>query len=144
MTTEELKALLFAVIEEEFTPNPVPLLKRWAGGKLVLQPDNDTQSKEIPLEVFFRKVIGVRESLRVLEQKINNHDSLSQEDKMTFASYVTKCYGSLTTFNVLFKEDKDKFYGAGTGSGDGGDGGDGSKPKMTIGQAKKKLGLNEY
>jgi len=142
MTTDELKQLLIDVIEEEFTPNPIPLAKRWSGGKMVLQPDNDTQAKEIPLEIFFRKVVGVREALRVLEQKINNHDALSGEDKMTFAGYITKCYGSLTTFNVLFKEDKDKFVGAGTGSGVGG--GDDDKPKMSVGQAKKKLGLNEY
>ena len=143
MNTEELKQLLFAVIEEEFTPNPVPLAKRWAGGKIVLQPDNDTQAKEIPLEVFFRKVVGVREALRVLEQKINNHDSLTPEDKATFAGYVTKCYGSLTTFNILFKEDKHKFVGAGSGSVST-DGGESTEPKMSVGQAKKKLGLNEY
>lgn len=137
--SEDLKRLIFDIIDEEFTPRPVELAKRWSGGKIILQPDNDTQPKEIPLDVFFKKLIGVRESLRVLEQKINNHPQLSSEDKMNFAAYITKCYGSLTTFNILFKEEKDKFVGAGRGNDD-------QEPasKMTVGEAKKKLGLNEY
>lgn len=141
LTVQELKKLLFDVIEEEFSPMPIPLAKRWAGGKIILQPDNDTQAKEVPLEVFFKKLTGIRESLRVLEQKLNNHDALSQEDKVTFQAYVSKCYGSLTTFNVLFKEDKHKFVGAGERKA-GADEAD--APAKTIGEARKKLGLNEY
>ena len=91
------------------------------------------------MEVFFKKILTVRDSLRVLEQKINGNSSLSQEDKVTYQSYVTKGYGALTTFNVLFKEGKDKFYGAGKGTKAGE-----KEPEMTMKEAKERLGLNEY
>lgn len=142
MDTNELKRFLVELIDEEFTPRPVALHKRWAGGTLILKPDNDTQAKEVPIEVFFKKLTGIRESLRVLEQKLNNHTALGVEDKATFQGYLTKCYGSLTTFNILFKEDKDKFVGAGSSSGGGS--GDTKEPKLTVGEARKRLGLNEY
>ena len=141
MDLEQLKSFISSMLEEVFAPRPIALAKRWAGGVLILKPDNDTQSKEIPLEVFFKKLLGIRESLRVLEQKLNNHETLSSEDRATFQSYLTKCYGSLTTFNILFKEDKDKFVGAGT-TASGVD--DSKAEKLTMGQARKKLGLNEY
>lgn len=139
MDLDQLKRFIIDVLDEEFAPRPIPLAKRWAGGTMVLKPDNDTQAKEIPLEIFFKKLLGLRESLRVLEQKINNHPSLSAEDRATMQSYMTKCYGSLTTFNILFKDDKDKFVGAGSGGGS-----DAKDEKLTLGQARKKLGLNEY
>lgn len=142
MDTNELKRFLIDVIDEEFSPRPIPISKRWAGGTMTLKPDNDTQPKDVPLEVFFKKLLGVRESLRVLEQKINNHDALSPEDKATMQSYVTKCYGSLTTFNILFRDDKDKFVGGGSGSGSGGK--DEPAEKLTLAEAKRRLGLNEY
>ncbi|PIX46391.1 MAG: hypothetical protein COZ06_04600 [Armatimonadetes bacterium CG_4_10_14_3_um_filter_66_18] len=86
--------------------------QRWAGGTLVLRPGREgTQEKEIPLEVFFKKIIGVREKLRVLEQRLNNHPSLSPEDKLEFEGYLTRCYGSLTTFNVLFADKERQFRG---------------------------------
>lgn len=140
MDTNELKRFLIDLIDEEFSPRPVALAKRWTGGTLVLRPDNDTQPKEIPLEVFFKKLMGLRESLRVLDQKLNNHDGLTPEDKATFQAYVTKCYGSLTTFNILFRDDKDKFVGSGSG------GGAREEPKeaLTMGEARRRLGLNEY
>ncbi len=134
---EDIKKLLFEIIEEEFTPKPIPIGKRWANGTMTLKPGNDSQSKDIPLEILFKKVIGIREALRVLEQKINAHDALTLEDKLSFQAYITKCYGSLTTFNVLFKEDKDKFVGAGGKSGE-------EEPKMTLGEVKRRIGLNEY
>lgn len=141
MDLEQLKRFIIEILDEEFSPRPIPMAKRWAGGTLVLKPDNDTQPKEIPLEIFFKKLLGVRESLRVLEQKINNHSGLSPEERATWQSYLTKCYGSLTTFNILFKDEKDKFVGAGSGHG----GGEDSKgEKLTLGMARKRLGLNEY
>ena len=86
--------------------------QRWAGGTLVLKPGReDAQEKEIPLEVFFKKIIGVREKLRVLEQRLNNHPGLSPEDKLEFEGYITRCYGSLTTFNVLFADKEGQFRG---------------------------------
>jgi hypothetical protein len=86
---------------------------RWAGGQLVLKPGKaGTQEKTIPMEVFFRKIIGVRERLRVLEQRINNHPKLSDEDRLQLQDYITRIYGSLTTFNLLFGDPEDRFVGS--------------------------------
>ena len=88
--------------------------KRWQGGNIVINAGKpDVKPKEIPIEVFFKKIIGVREKLRVLEQKINNHPNLSQADKLEMQGYITRSYGSLTTFNVLFAEDGQEFSGSG-------------------------------
>jgi hypothetical protein len=90
----------------------VPLGERWAGGKMVLMPANpNLQAKEIPIDVFFNKIIMLRDRLRVMEQRINAHDKLSEEDKINLQQYLTRIYGSLTTFNVLFKEKDHQFVG---------------------------------
>ena len=87
---------------------------RWLGGQLVLKPGKSgTQEKTVPIEGFFRKIIGVREKLRVLEQRINAHPKLSDEDRLQLQDYITKAYGSLTTFNVLFTDPADRFTGTG-------------------------------
>ncbi len=93
---------------------------RWAGGQLVLKPGKaGTQDKVVPLEAFFRKIVSVRDQLRVLEQKISGHPRLTDEDRLQLQDYITRAYGSLTTFNVLFAEPEDRFVGTGgRGRGD--------------------------
>jgi hypothetical protein len=86
--------------------------ERWSGGQLVLKPGKaGTQEKVIPIESLFRKIIAVRDRLRVLEQRINTHPKLSDEDRLQLQEYITRAYGSLTTFNVLFSEPEDRFVG---------------------------------
>jgi len=91
---------------------------RWTGGQLVLRPGKTgTQEKVVPIESFFRKIIAVRDRLRVLEQRINSHPKLADEDRLQLQEYVTKAYGSLTTFNVLFADPADRFVGTKGGEG---------------------------
>lgn len=90
------------------------LNRRWVGGTLKLVPGKDeTQAKDVPIEVFLKKLIGIRDKLRVLEQKLNSHPSLAPEEKLELQGYITRCYGSLTTFNVLFSNRASWFVGQG-------------------------------
>ena len=90
----------------------VQLGDKWLGGKMLLQTaDKTLKPKEIPIEDFFHKIVMLRDRLRVLEQNINSHKKLTDEDKVNIQQYITRCYGSLTTFNVLFKNKEQFFVG---------------------------------
>jgi hypothetical protein len=94
------------------TQEVVPLGDRWVGGTMLLQPKDASQKpKEIPVEMFFHKIVMLRDRLRVLEQQVNAHKILSDEDKVNMQQYITRIYGSLTTFNVLFKNKEHWFTG---------------------------------
>ncbi len=92
----------------------IPMGDKWTGGTLIMQPGKkDLKPKEIPMEAFFHKIVMLRDRLRVLEQNINSHPKLTDEDKVNMQQYITRIYGSLTTFNVLFDDKEDYFVGTG-------------------------------
>ncbi len=112
LSWQSIKAILREVLEEEMGVGRASMSPRFEGGKLILQPqDSNLKNKEIPMEVFFKKITSVREKLRVLEQKINNNKSLSVEERAELQQAITRAYGSLTTFNILFADDEDRFVG---------------------------------
>jgi hypothetical protein len=113
MDIEEFRRVLRDVLADELGISRSPMAPRWQGGELVLVPGKaGTQEKRVPLEAFFHKIVMVRDKLRVLEQKVNAHEGLSDADKVQLQQYITACYGSLTTFNLLFAEREDAFAGA--------------------------------
>lgn len=113
MNADEFRRVLREVLSDELGISSPPLGARWQGGELVLRPGKEgTSEKRFPLEAFFHKIVMVRDKLRVLEAKVNAHEHLSDEDKVQLQAYITGCYGSLTSFNVLFAEKGDQFSGA--------------------------------
>ena len=89
----------------------VPIADKWKGGTLIFQPSDDgMKEKELPIDTFFHKIVMVRDRLRVMEQKINS-SSIEESEKVDLQQYITRIYGSLTSFNVLFKEKEHNFVG---------------------------------
>lgn len=116
MTRDEFAQAIREALREESPP--VALAPKWEGGTVLLKPgDPQTQAKEIPLDALFHKVVMIRDRLRVLEQHLNAHPGLSDAEKVDLQQYVTRCYGSLTTFNQLFRDEKDRFVGEKGGPG---------------------------
>ncbi|MEO6612725.1 MAG: hypothetical protein ABIT05_08605 [Chitinophagaceae bacterium] len=112
-TTSEVEKSLLKILRlwGGLTEN-VPLGDKWTKGVILLQPaDKSLKPKEIPIDDFFHKIVMLRDRLRVLEQNINSSKTLSDEEKVNIQQYITRCYGSLTTFNVLFKNKEHWFVG---------------------------------
>ena len=110
--SNDLELLIRRIIREETGLTPVAPAEKWRGGELVLKPGKPgVQEKTWPIESFFHKVVMLRNRLRTLEQQINASD-LPDDQKLKIQGYITGCYGSLTSFNVLFAEEADKFVGA--------------------------------
>ena len=111
--TDDLEVLLRRIIREEAGVSPVTPAEKWRGGTLVLRPGTPgLQEKTWPIETFFHKVVMLRNRLRTLEQQVNASD-LPEDVKVKLQSYVSGCYGSLTSFNVLFADEDDQFKGSG-------------------------------
>ena len=112
-TSGDLEMLLRRIIREEAGITPVVPAEKWRGGSLVLRPGPPgLQEKTWPIETFFHKVVMLRNRLRTLEQHVNASD-LSDAVKVKLQGYISGCYGSLTSFNVLFADEDDQFRGAG-------------------------------
>ncbi len=113
LSLDEIEKVLTYVLDKyNALQSTIALGERWKGGTLLIKPANTAlQSKEIPVENFFHKIVMVRDRLRVLEQNINSHSVLTDSEKVDLQQYITRIYGSLTTFNFLFADNKDYFVG---------------------------------
>ena len=110
--SEVEKSLLKILRQWSDVTEIVPIGEKWIGGTMSLQTaDTTLKPKDIPIDDFFHKIVMLRDRLRVLEQNINSHKKLSDEEKVNLQQYITRCYGSLTTFNVLFKNKEHWFVG---------------------------------
>jgi len=111
--SEDLELLLRRIIREEAGITPAVPADKWRGGALVLRPGTPgVQEKSWPIESFFHKVVMLRNRLRTLEQQINATD-IPEDVKVRLQGYITGCYGSLTSFNILFADSEDQFKGSG-------------------------------
>jgi len=115
LSIDEVEAVLTSILQKWGDYNGlVEMGKKWTGGKVLLQPGNpQLKPKEIPIDTFFHKIVMVRDRIRVMEQKINASKNLDDEEKVALQQYITRTYGSLTTFNILFDAPDDYFKGSG-------------------------------
>ena len=112
MDEDSFRRVLTEVLRDELGVGDATIAGKWDGGEMILKAGKEgLQEKRIPLDALFHKIVMIRDRLRVLEQKINGHPKLGADDKLQMQQYVTACYGSLTTFNVLFAEKRDQFVG---------------------------------
>lgn len=110
MEKMEIKELAKALVEEMHSFHSAELAPKWEGASVFIIPrDSEVKDHEIPVDKLMHKIIMVRDNLRVLEQQINSNKNLSEGEKVKLQGYITKCYGSLTSFNFLFYDDEDKF-----------------------------------
>ena len=115
LRASDLELLIRRIIREEAGLTPVAPAEKWRGGQLVLRPGKPgVQEKAMPIDAFFNKIVMLRNRLRTLEQQVNASE-LPDDQKLKIQSYITGCYGSLTSFNVLFANDEDRFVGTGGG-----------------------------
>jgi hypothetical protein len=113
MDTSELKEAIRAVLREEGVVGAVPeIAEKWDGGELIMKPGRPgLQEKSVPIDTFFHKIVMLRNQLRLLEQNINSTAKLTDGEKVELQQYITRCYGTLTTFNALFADKDDWFVG---------------------------------
>lgn len=110
---EDIKEAVRQVLLEEGLVGTTPMGDRWDGGEMVLRPGRaGLQEKSVPLDTLFHKIVMIRNQLRLLEQNVNSSKSLTDSEKVDMQGYITRCYGSLTTFNVLFADKDDWFVGS--------------------------------
>ena len=110
MERSELRKIIEEALDDALTLKAVDMLSRFEGGTVTIHPGVEgTQPKEIPVDALFKKITAIRDNLRVLEQKLNAHDALSAGEKVQMQQYISRCYGTLTTFNFLFRDKSDGF-----------------------------------
>lgn len=102
------------VLQEEMGQSDTTIARGMMNGRILFEDDNGREVRAVPTLNFFKKIVSVRDKLRVLEQKINSNDALGPADKAELQAQITRCYGSLTTFNFYFREEEDKFRGTGS------------------------------
>lgn len=107
------RSVLREILREELALSDATIAEKFRGGEVILRPGKEgLKETRVPVDALFHKVVMIRDKLRVLEQKINQHPRLSDDEKVSLQQYITGCYGSLTTFNVLFRDEDDRFVGA--------------------------------